>query len=98
MSLGQFLEFSVRTPDILESLAFYKALGFTELESGDIWSHKYVVVSDGILNIGLHDREFSAPAVTFVHHDVAKTARAMTAWPILNSSMVSRAAMRLVFW
>ena len=78
MSLGRFLEFSVRTPDILESLAFYKALGFTELESGDIWPHKYVVVSDGILNIGLHDREFPAPAVTFVHHDVAKTARAMT--------------------
>ena len=77
MSLGRFLEFSVRTPDILESLAFYKVLGFTELECGDIWSHKYVVVSDGILNIGLHDRDFSAPAITFVHHDVAKTARAM---------------------
>ena len=78
MSLGQFLEFSVRTPDILESLGFYKSLGFTELESGDIWTHKYAVVSDGILNIGLHDREFTAPAITFVHHDVAKTARAMT--------------------
>ena len=77
MSLGRFLEFSVHTPDILESLAFYRALGFTELETGDIWSHRYAVVSDGILNIGLHDREFESPAMTFVHPDVAKTARAM---------------------
>jgi len=77
-SLGHFLELSVRAPDILESLAFYKALGFTELESGDIWTHKYAVVSDGILNIGLHDREFPAPAITFIHPDVAKTARTMT--------------------
>ena len=77
MSLGRFLEFSVRTPDILESLAFYRSLGFTELECGDIWSHKYAVVSDGILNIGLHDRDFPAPAITFVHQDVAKTARTM---------------------
>lgn len=77
MSLGRFLEFSVRTPDILASLAFYRSLGFTELESGDIWSHKYTVISDGILNIGLHERDFRAPAITFVHQDIAKTARAM---------------------
>jgi catechol 2,3-dioxygenase-like lactoylglutathione lyase family enzyme len=77
-SLGRFLEFSVRTPDILESLAFYRSLGFTELESGDIWSHKYAVVSDGILNIGLHDRDFVAPAISFVRKNIAKKARNMT--------------------
>jgi hypothetical protein len=76
--LGQFLEFSVQTPDILESLGFYKSLGFTELEIGDVWSHKYAVVSDGELCIGLHDREFDAPALTFVHHDLARRARAMS--------------------
>lgn len=76
-SLGRFLEFSVRTPDILDSLGFYKALGFTELDSGEMWSHKYAVVSDGLLNIGLHDREFDAPAVTFVRENLAKHARAM---------------------
>ncbi len=76
-TLGRFLEFSVRTPEILESLNFYKTLGFVELEIGDMWSHKYAVVSDGELNIGLHDRDFDAPAITFVQQDLAKHARSM---------------------
>jgi predicted enzyme related to lactoylglutathione lyase len=75
--LGRFLEFSVHTPDILASLAFYKALGFSELTIGDIWPHRYAVVSDGELCIGLHDREYEGPALTFVHPDVAQHARAM---------------------
>ena len=77
-TLGRFLEFSIRTPDILESLSFYRLLGFTDREIGDVWTHKYAVVSDGILNIGLHDRVFDAPAITFVHHNVAKRARKMS--------------------
>jgi catechol 2,3-dioxygenase-like lactoylglutathione lyase family enzyme len=75
--LGRFLEFSVRAPDILDSLAFYKALGFTELSIGEVWPHKYAVVSDGDLCIGLHEREIDSPALTFVHPDVARHARAM---------------------
>lgn len=75
--LGKFLEFGVRSPDILESLGFYKALGFTELESGDVWPHKYAVVSDGHICIGLHDRPLDEPALTFVHRDLARHARAM---------------------
>lgn len=77
-ALGRFLELSVRTPDILDSLGFYKLLGFVEREIGDVWTHKYAVVSDGLLNIGLHDRVFEAPAISFVHHDLAKTARKMS--------------------
>ena len=77
-SLGRFLEFSIRTPNIIESLSFYKLIGFTEREIGDVWSHKYAVVSDGLLNIGLHDRVFDAPAVTFVHPDLARHARFMS--------------------
>jgi hypothetical protein len=76
-SLGHFLEFSVRTPNILESLGFYKMLGFTELEIGDVWTHKYAVVSDGVLCIGLHDREFDAPTISFVQQDLARHARSM---------------------
>ena len=76
--LGNYLEFSVHAPDIIESLAFYKTLGFSELESGDVWPHKYAVVSDGELCIGLHDRELEEPALTFVHRDLAKHARAMS--------------------
>jgi hypothetical protein len=75
--LGQFLEFAVRAPDIIESLAFYKLLGFHDLEVGEMWNHKYAVVSDGELCIGLHDREMQGPTLTFVHQEVAKHARSM---------------------
>ena len=76
-SFGRFLEFSIRTPDIIASLSFYKLIGFTDREIGDVWSHKYAVIGDGILNIGLHDRDFEAPAITFVQQDLAKHARSM---------------------
>jgi len=76
--LGRFLEFSTRTPNILDSLGYYKMLGFTELESGDVWPHKYAVISDGVLCIGLHDRVFDAPAISFVQQDLAIHARSMT--------------------
>jgi len=35
-TIGRFLEFSVRTTDILASLHFYKTLGFVELEIGEV--------------------------------------------------------------
>jgi catechol 2,3-dioxygenase-like lactoylglutathione lyase family enzyme len=75
--LGRFLEFTVATPDILASLSFYKQLGFHELEGGDVWPHKYAVVSDGEVCIGLHERALQSPALTFVHQEVAKEARSM---------------------
>jgi len=75
--LGRFLEFSIHTPDIIDSLGFYKLLGFQELEIGEVWSHKYAVVSDGELNIGLHDGKFEGPALTFMHQDLARQARSM---------------------
>ena len=75
--IGRFLEVSVRAKDVPESLHFYKILGFSELETGDVWSHKYGVISDGVLCVGIHDREFDSPAVTFVQPDLAKHARSM---------------------
>lgn len=75
--IGRFLELSVRAPDIIHSLNFYKLLGFEELAASDVWPHKYTAVSDGVLTIGLHDREFEAPAVTFVQPDLGKHARSM---------------------
>ena len=76
--LGRFLEFSVQTSNVIESLGFYKLLGFQELEVGEVWTHKYAVVSDGVLNIGLHDGKFDGTALTFVHHDLARQARSMS--------------------
>ena len=77
-SLGRYLELSLYTPNILESLGFYKMLGFSELEIGDVWSHKYAVVTDGVLCIGLHDQHFEGPSLTFVQQDLAKHVRSMT--------------------
>lgn len=76
--LGNWLELGVHAPDILGSLGFYKALGFTEIESGDVWSHKYAIVSDGDICIGLHERVFDSPALTFVQQDLARHALSMT--------------------
>jgi hypothetical protein len=75
--LGRFLEFGVQSQNILDSLRFYKALGFSELEIGDTWTHRYAVISDGDICIGLHGREFDSPAATFVHQELAPHARSM---------------------
>ena len=75
--IGRFLEVSVRSQDVVESLLWYKTLGFSELETADIYQHKYAVVSDGILCIGIHDRELESPAITFVQPDLARHARSM---------------------
>ena len=75
--IGGFLEISVRSQDVVESLLWYKTLGFFELETADVYPHKYAVVSDGVLNIGIHDREFESPAITFVQPDLARHARSM---------------------
>jgi len=77
-SLGKYLEFSVRTPNILDSLGFYKMLGFSEVEIGEVWPHKYAVLTDGVLCIGLHDQHFEDSSITFVQQDLAKHVRSMT--------------------
>ncbi|MCG8371295.1 MAG: hypothetical protein MJA32_12365 [Proteobacteria bacterium] len=76
-TIGRFLEFGVRAPDVLRSLNFYKTLGFTELETADVYAHRYAVVSDGELAIGLHDSDYADSAITFVQQDLAKHARSM---------------------
>jgi hypothetical protein len=64
--LGRFLEISISTPVIRESLEFYESLGFVQAAAGETWSHPYAVVTDGRLFIGLHGREMSSPSLTFV--------------------------------
>jgi len=68
--LGRFLEVSIDAPDVLESLEFYRRLGFSEATVGETWKHPYAVVTDGRLNIGLHRHEFASPALTFVKRDL----------------------------
>lgn len=64
--LGDFLEISLETRDILASLAFWEKLGFLQATTGDAWSHPYAVVTDGRLCLGLHQYRFASPALTFV--------------------------------
>jgi catechol 2,3-dioxygenase-like lactoylglutathione lyase family enzyme len=67
--LGRFLEYSLATPDIRASFEFYAKLGFSTAEVGEAWTHPYVVVTDGRINLGLHQYP-AAPALTFVRADV----------------------------
>jgi catechol 2,3-dioxygenase-like lactoylglutathione lyase family enzyme len=64
--LGRFLEISIATRVIRESLEFYEALGFVQAAVGETWSHPYAVVTDGHLFIGLHGRDLPSPSLTFV--------------------------------
>lgn len=64
--LGDFLEFSLATGDMLESLEFYKKLGFVEASARDAWRHPYTVMTDGRVYLGLHKREALSPALSFV--------------------------------
>jgi catechol 2,3-dioxygenase-like lactoylglutathione lyase family enzyme len=68
--LGDFLEISLSTRDILASLDFYRKLGFVEAPVQEAWRHPYTVVTDGRLYIGLHARETLPPALSFALPDL----------------------------
>ena len=69
--LGRFHEISIATTDIRESVEFWERLGFTQAHTMDTFSHPYGVLTDGRIFLGLHQRRFAAPAVTFVHAGIA---------------------------
>jgi len=70
--LGSFLELSVCARDIGQSVAFWEALGLEHAQVGETWSHRYGVLTDGRLFVGLHDYEFDSPSVTFVRPNIAE--------------------------
>ena len=69
--LGRFLEVSLHTPAIVESLEFYESLGFVQAPVGEAWPYPYAVVTDGHLFLGLHGAVVRSPALTFVHPRLA---------------------------
>ena len=69
--LGRFHEISLQTTDIRASVEFYERLGFTHASTNDTWTHPYGVLTDGRVFLGLHQRRFASPALTFVHANVA---------------------------
>ncbi len=70
--LGSFLELSVWTRDIAASVAFYAGLGLDHAQVGETWSHRYGVLTDGRLYLGLHEYEFDSPSLTFVRPGIAE--------------------------
>jgi len=63
---GRFLELAIATPDIAATVAFYERLGFAQLITGDALPHRYGVLSDGRLSLGLHEQERPSPSLCFV--------------------------------
>jgi predicted lactoylglutathione lyase len=78
---GRFLEISVHAPEILESIAFYEALGFEQAATNETWPHPYAVMTDGRMFLGLHQQpttlSTAGPTLSFVQADLAHHATAL---------------------
>jgi hypothetical protein len=76
--LGRFLEVSLPAPRILDSWQFYQRLGFTTAIVGETWAHRYSVVTDGRIAIGLHDEDaVRAPQLSYVLPELARQLKAI---------------------
>jgi hypothetical protein len=64
--LGQFLEYSIAARPLSASFEFFRSLGFTSLPVADTLPDPYVVLFDGAIAVGLHEREQCAAQITFV--------------------------------
>jgi hypothetical protein len=76
--LGRFLEYSVGAQPLAASFEFYRALGFVEVPVGDTLPDPYLVMFDGAIAIGLHDRHEPAPRLTFVRPELRAYVRALS--------------------
>jgi catechol 2,3-dioxygenase-like lactoylglutathione lyase family enzyme len=73
--LGQFLEFSFAARPLAGAFEFYRSLGFTSIEVGDLLRDPYVALFDGDVAIGLHERELAGPVLTFVRPQLREYVR-----------------------
>lgn len=67
----RFHEISLPTTDIQASMDFYQSLGFTPLDTGDTLSHRYGVVTDGRLVLGLHESPERVAGLTFIRPELS---------------------------
>ncbi len=66
-NLGQFGEYTLKTTDLNESMAWYESIGFANLGKFSM-PYPWAVMSDGNIVIGLHqtdEAEFDVPSITF---------------------------------
>lgn len=75
--LGRLLELSIATQDILRSWEFYRALGFATVDGYEVYPYRYGVVTDGRIALGLHETQGPGLALTYVHPELARHARAL---------------------
>ena len=94
--LGRFLEISIYTPAIQESLEFYESLGFQQASVSETWPYPYAVVSDGRLFIGLHGGFIRSPALTFVLPELARGVERLreSGWSLTRNGWVMTSSTR----
>ena len=73
--LGQFLEYSVAAHPLAASFEFFRSLGFASVPVSDTLPEPYVVLFDGAVTVGLHDRPQAASQLTFVRPGLRDYAR-----------------------
>jgi len=76
--LGKWLELSIDCQSVLDSFHFWEGLGMAPLPVGDVWPHKYGVMSDGRLCLGLHDYRFPSPSLTFNTPELPRQVEALS--------------------
>src|SRR5512147_1580332 len=75
--VGQFLELSIAAQPLAASFEFYRALGFASVPVSDSLPHPYLVLFDGTVAIGLHEREQDGASLTFVRPRLRDYVRAL---------------------
>jgi catechol 2,3-dioxygenase-like lactoylglutathione lyase family enzyme len=75
--LGHFLKYSVAARPLAGSFEFYRSLGFTSIPVSDNLPDPYVVLFDGAVAVGLHDREQSGSRLTFARPDLRAYVRGL---------------------
>ena len=69
--LGEITAFTITSPDLEQSLAYYQLLGFKEVFRAD-WPFPWIQVSDGVLLIMLRKDETPYIALTYYVNDIDK--------------------------
>ncbi len=72
--LGQITAFTISTPSLERSLAFYQMLGYAEVMRAD-WPFPWIQVSDGVVLIMLREGKEPYMALTYYIKDAAKVVK-----------------------
>lgn len=75
--IGELLEFTLACGSLPRTAEFYRSLGFLEAHTGAIVTEPYVALGNGEVGIGLYQRDYDAPALTFVRPNLKEHLRAL---------------------